>query len=255
MHSPLEQEIIKAVLNLRYQKLHPKVFGSLRHSSGFDYPGVCHANTYEAERADFMRRSLPIEGFSVLDIGANIGYFTLDAILAGAAKVVSIEGGEADCQLINMQAQLLELSHRIEVSRATFDFEDRHQKKYDMILCLNVLHHVGRYFGAPDICLPKAKDKIIEYLNSLSKITKYCWFQMGYNWKGDESLPLFECGLKGEVIAFLKENISEAWRIREIGILDPDTRNYLANDENLERFDNIGEFGNRPLFLLESRED
>ena len=77
--------------------------------------------------------------------------------------------------------------------------------------------------------------------------------QLGFNWKGDRHRPLFASGTKVELIDYVRHSVKGHWRIDNIAVVNPKTRVYEPiNDFNLQRFDTLGEFLNRPLFLLTS---
>lgn len=248
-----KEQLIEIISQKHYQKYHLKVLNLLSELEGYKKVDVFHANTYDDERAKFIFNNLDFNNLKVLDIGANIGYFTFSSIFAGASKVTAIESDKIDSKLIELEAKLLEIDNTIDVIDTPFDFSIKQTKEYDVILCLNVLHHVGRYFDSADLNFKDSKNRIIEYLNLLSFSTKYCWFQVGFNWKGDEKSPLFENGLKDEVIDFINKNISTYWEVKKIAILDDKTLEYDSKNPKMERINKLGEFGNRPLFLLKSK--
>ncbi|MCC8991932.1 MAG: hypothetical protein LM514_05000, partial [Streptococcus sp.] len=98
-----------------------------------------------------------------------------------------------------------------------------------------------------------AKHQMAEKLRQLASHTQYCWLQLGFNWKGDRHQPLFENGRKAELIDFVKGNCDGAWAIEDIAVYDPVGDQYTPICDNLlSRFDELGEFLNRPLFLLRS---
>ena len=79
--------------------------------------------------------------------------------------------------------------------------------------------------------------------------------QLGYNWKGDREKCLFKQGTKEEIISFIKESCDKYWVILEIGIAEKfdNCVVYKAiSDQNKARNDAIGEFLNRPIFIMKS---
>lgn len=133
-----------------------------------------------------------------------------------------------------------------------FDFEQT-GGIYDVALCLNVLHHLGDDFGDQALNIDQAKKTIVKMLQNLSKRVHTCWFQLGFNWKGDRNFPLFAQGLKSEMIDFIQRACSDFWLIEEVAIYDPIHCLYKRESTLLlQRSDDIGEFLNRPIFLLTS---
>jgi hypothetical protein len=254
MITSIEETLLLEIISQKhYQKYHPKVLSLLSELEGYKEVDVFHANTFDEERAKFIFNNLNFEGLKVLDIGANIGYFTFCSVFAGASTVTSIESDEIDSKLIHLETKLLGVLDTVNVIQDSFNFSIKQKSKHDVVLCLNVLHHLGRYFDNTDLSLKDSKNKMVEYLNLLSYSTKYCWFQMGFNWKGDENSPLFDNGLKSEVIDFIHTNCSDYWEVQKIAILDDETMQYSSINPKIQRIDKLGEFGNRPLFLLKSK--
>lgn len=251
-----KKEILEIVSKKHYQKYHPKVLEMLKKIDGFREIGVYHADTFDKERADFMFSKLDFNDLNVLDIGSNIGYFTFSSVFEGASLVTSIENDPIDLRLIELQAELLNKSNNVKAIKESFDFSKKTSDSFDVIFCLNVLHHVGRYFDDANIIQAQAKEKILEYLNFLSFSTSYCFFQLGYNWKGDPKLPLFEYGTKLEVIDFIRTGTKEYWDIEDIGIPEKFDGKIVygeLTDKNIVRDNSMGEFLNRPLFILKKK--
>ena len=121
---------------------------------------------------------------------------------------------------------------------------------------LNVLHHLGDDYGNSSLSLTKAKEDMFKQLNSLAMKTIYCVFQLGFNWKGDRNLCLFESGTKAELLDFVKQGIDTYWIIEKTGIAVKQKDKIIYEDlnkDNIQRDDSLGEFLNRPLFILKSR--
>jgi len=61
-------------------------------------------------------------------------------------------------------------------------------------------------------------------------------------------------GLKEEVIEYIEKGVSNAWNIIHIGIIIPGTGSYENYSETLsEKHTSLEEYGNQPLFILESK--
>lgn len=209
----------------------------------------------EPQRQDYMSIHQPLTDLRVLDIGANTGYFSLAAIEGGAQRVVSQEGNLEHAEFISLCARALGHEGRLEVRPSYFEFSESNvdTECFDLVLCLNVLHHLGDDFGDQTLSLDAAKAEMMSSLNRLATRTHHCWMQLGFNWKGDRHRPLFPNGTKRELIDFVQQGIQGHWNIDRIAVVDPTSRSYVdANTENLQRFDGLGEFLNRPLFLLRS---
>ena len=230
-----------------YQFLHPLLTDAL----DLDYQP---AGKHEMQRQAYMQAHVSVAGKTVLDIGANTGFFSLAALQAGASNVVCVEGNTQHAQFMQACAQILNLSDRMEVRNEYHNFVKETKTHFDVTLCLNVLHHLGDDFGNATLGREEAKQQMIQALNHLASQTKILWFQLGFNWKGDRHAPLFENGLKSELIEFVTNHTSDHWHIQKIAVVHPDTLAYVdATGSMLDRFDQLGEFLNRPLFLMESK--
>jgi SAM-dependent methyltransferase len=230
-----------------YQILHPSLLFQIK----IDYEA---SGKKELERQQYMSEKLQIQGLRLLDIGANTGYFSFAAVAEGAAKVICAEGNTEHAEFIKAAANFLGITDKISVQNAYFNFQKGIGEKFDTILCLNVLHHLGDDFGDQDLTIEQAKLEMISNLNSLATHTNKLWLQIGFNWRGDRTQPLFKNGTKLELIDFIRLGITDFWTVDDISTYDPLHKKYKAIDSNnSSRIDSIGEFLNRPLFLMTSK--
>jgi len=216
--------------------------------------GLRIKSRYELERLEYILKNINIKNTRILDIGGNTGYFTFELIDRGARTVHYYEGNRTHARFVSSAAKALNLENKIEIHNEYFTFTNK-SDKYDVTLVLNVLHHVGDDYGDSELSMEKAKENIIEHLNFLADITEIMVFQMGFNWKGNKELGLFKNGTKAEMIEFIQEGIKNFWEIYKIGIAE--CRNGLIeyndlNKMNISRWDYLGEFLNRPIFIMKS---
>ena len=206
--------------------------------------------TYFTKHVDFSRKS-------VLDIGGNTGYFSFEALEAGASSVHHFEGNTEHSQFVDELAEFLDVKKNVRTTNAYMTFEnDLSDYHYDIVLLLNVLHHLGDDYGDQELSLNKAKEGIIQQLNSLRKNCEYLIFQLGFNWKGDRSTCLFDHGTKSELIDFIKSGIENHYSIENIGIAIKKEGKVVyqeLDEQNIERDDTLGEFLNRPIFILKAK--
>jgi len=130
---------------------------------------------------------------TVLDVGANTGFFALS--LAGDVPGLKVTA----CELNKTHARIIELlaevgGYELPVTDRPADAEhvDRFGH-FDCALHLNILHHAGHDFdGAlvPDRTAFQAY--AVDYLKRFRTTAERMVFQMGYNWRGDKTLPLIE---------------------------------------------------------------
>lgn len=234
-----------------YQLLHPKVAELLPFSE------VQAQSRHESERLDYLVRNFDFRGKVVADIGGNTGYFTFAALEQGAAHVHYFEGNREHALFVETAARRLCLDQRITVEARYIDFaHDQPSCKVDVIFLLNVLHHVGDDYGPNDFSRADALAHISDSLAKLASQARFLIFQLGFNWKGNRNLPLFEHGTKSEMIEFVLAACEGAWDVKKIGIAQREGHVIGYHDldsKNIERDDSLGEFLNRPIFILSSR--
>lgn len=207
---------------------------------------------YENERLKFILDHIDIQDKRVLDVGGNTGFFSFEAIDAGAKEVTYIEGNEPHAKFVKLASEVL--NYNIIVRNEYLDFESEiDDKPFDIVLLFNVIHHIGDDFGDAKISIENAKINMQKCINYFHDKASIVVLQMGYCWKGDINYLLFENGTKKEMISFIEKAISGKWKIQAIGIaekVNEQTEYRLPNKQNIERDDKLGEFRNRPIFVL-----
>lgn len=212
------------------------------------------SSRYEKERLDYIISKINLQGKNILDIGGNTGFFTFESSQRGARNIDFYEGNIAHAQFVELGVEYLGLEDRIHVHKEYYSFEEN-EKKYDIVFLMNVLHHFGDDYGDSSIALDGAKKNIILQLNCMAEKTEYMIFQMGFNWKGNRAKGLFANGTKEELIRYIKEGTKEYWKILDIGVAEmiSGAVSYVdLNNYNKQRKDELGEFLNRPIFIMKS---
>ncbi len=210
---------------------------------------------HEKERLAYIFNNINMENKSILDIGGNSGYFTFEMIENGAKNVRYYEGNKTHCEFVKIASEVLKVEDKIKITNNYFNFDDLDNSKYDIVLLLNVLHHIGDDYGNSALNLEEAKNKIIRHINNIAKISNFLAFQLGFNWKGNKNLGLFENGTKRELIDFIKKGTDSNWEIIKIGAaqsFNGEIEYVDLNEDNIERDDSLGEFLNRPIFIMKS---
>jgi len=207
---------------------------------------------YEMERMIFLKTHLDLKGKKILDVGGNTGFFSFECLDAGATEIVYIEGNTTHATFVKEASN--QLSKNIVVYNKYFNFEESIvEAPFDVVLLFNVIHHLGDDYGDKNISVERAKEKMAECINYFDDKTNFLVLQMGFCWKGDRTKLLFENGTKSEMIKFIEKAIYGKWNILHIGIPeieDSKTIYKVLNSKNIERNDEIGEFRNRPIFIL-----
>ena len=220
-----------------------------------DFSDVKVKSRYEKERFDYISSVIEIKDKTVLDIGGNTGFFTFAEIEEGAKEVYYVEGNKAHTEFVELSARALDILDKVNISNAYYDFYND-KNHYDVCFLLNVLHHLGGDYGDNSISIIRAKELMIEQLNRISCRATTAVFQLGFNWKGNRELCLFENGTKKELIEFVQKGVEGRWSIRKIAVAEryQQTIKYVPIDDvNIKRDDSLGEFLNRPIFILDRK--
>jgi SAM-dependent methyltransferase len=216
---------------------------------------VVTVSRHEKARLEYILNKINICGKTVLDIGGNSGYFTFEFIDHGAGKVHYYEGNSVHAEFVKQASELLETEDKIKITNGYFQFDANYSSRYDVVLCMNVLHHIGDDYGSKALNIENAKKNIAMQLVSLASISDILVLQLGFNWKGNRELGLFANGTKQELIDFVSDIVRNHFEILNIGIADKNENEISykdLNDMNIHRMDELGEFLNRPLFILKS---
>src|SRR5678809_1243614 len=81
-----------------------------------------------------------IKGLTLLDIGSSLGHFCLEALKHGAAAATGLETSPERIRHARQIAAAVDA--KAEYIPADFEQWDAPAKSYDVVLCLNVLHHL-----------------------------------------------------------------------------------------------------------------
>jgi len=219
-------------------------------------PGsVSYKSRHERERLEFLCGKVDFDGRKVADIGGNTGYFAFEILDRGAASVDYFEGNLEHHQFVSHAARLLGLDGRLRTYCRYLDFGVPNLGRYDVVLLLNVLHHIGDDYGDQATGIEQVLPTMRSSLRILARHARRLVFQVGFNWKGDSTLPIFENGSRSDVID-LVASVSDAWEVEAVGIACRNGDKVVYEDlspTNVGRDDSLGEFLNRPLFVLRSR--
>ena len=212
---------------------------------------------YEEERLSFIEKNVDLNTVSKsIDIGGNTGYFSFEVLnRMRSGELDYYEGNFELCEFVRMAADVLEMNDRLHVHNEYYEFKDNNEK-YDLGILLNVVHHLGYDFGKSDFKMEEAKKMMLDSINFFSLNCKVLAFQIGFNWGGDVSKCLYKNGTKKEMIDWLKEGTKDYWDIVRIGVAETSENGIRYNDLNEAnggRRDELGEFLNRPLFIMKSK--
>ena len=232
-----------------YQTLHPAL------SAHIGFPDSYRPRKLlEAERDDFIGRFVDFKGAAVADIGANTGYFTISAMEKGADQITALEGNLHHANFLESCAETMGVSDKIRVQNQYVNFEPYDLPYFDILMCFNVLHHLGDDFR-PETQQKDALEKMGHALRQIVMHARTTIFQIGFNWKGDRNSPLTTNGTKQEIVDFVNQSVQGLKVQVLVGCYDKGSRAYQRmNAQNMARFDDLGEFANRPLFIITNTE-
>lgn len=211
---------------------------------------------YEHERFDYICGKVNFKDKVCCDVGGNTGYFSFAALEQAAKFIYYYDGNCTHANFVTLASQVLQSSHKLKVKSEYINLENKSlNNKVDILFLLNVLHHIGDDYGA--INTNDTLEHIIKVLNNLATQTDTLIFQLGFNWKGNRDLPIFANGTKKEMISFILEYTKNFWSIKCIGVAEKQSDNTIRyndiNDQNINRNDELGEFLNRPIFIMKSK--
>lgn len=209
---------------------------------------------FEKERLKYITGNLDLQEKRILDIGGNTGFFTFESCNIGARSVDYYEGNVSHAYFVENAKKLLDMDDKIMVHPQYYLFEEN-EFKYDIVFCLNVVHHLGSDFGT-ETRMEEAKKLMIKGINQLAAVSKTLVFQMGFNWCGNPKICLFEKGTKEEMEDFIIEETKEYWDVLKIAVVEKVEEDIVYKDiteDNNVRVDSLGEFLNRPLFIMKSK--
>lgn len=228
-----------------YQTIHPALREVLP-----DVGNYKPKKLLEEAREVFVSEHVDFNGKTVADIGANTGYFSVAAALKGAKQIDAFEGNGKHAAFLQIASSAIGIEGRLKVHNQYVSFAPYRLPVYDICLCYNVLHHLGDDFRA-GLPMQVAITEMKAALVSLVSNNKTVVFQMGYNWKGDVRLPLTRNGLKSELISLVHDALGNLpIEVVTACYVSQSQRYEIANKENLKRCDDMGEFANRPLFII-----
>lgn len=209
---------------------------------------------YEKERLDYIMSNVEVNGKKILDIGGNTGYFTFECCNGKEpSKVDYYEGNKEHAQFVELASDILGLSDVIKVHPEYFMF-DNDTEQWDVVFFLNVIHHIGFDFEQ-GVSKEQVKSRMLEHINGMAKYSKLMVFQMGFNWYGNIEKCLFEHGTKKEMEDYIIQGTKGHWKVDRIGIATKNNdvvRYENLNEQNNIRMDALGEFLNRPIFIMRS---
>jgi len=211
--------------------------------------------------------------FSLLDIGANTGFFSLSiAHDFPKSRVTACEVNATHAKFINRVIEHFGLPNISVLCKSADLGGIGGLEPHEIMLNMNVLHHAGCDFDSGCISSPEELSNYGErYLTSCRLVAQRLVFQMGYNWGGNKKTPIVPGLDHGRKLLFSRDLLrSTGWDIESIAVAEkpiesdpisygPLPSEYWANNEHDEPIQNYltgagfrhvwSEFFRRPIFF------
>jgi uncharacterized protein DUF1698 len=197
------------------------------------------------KRYDWISQKINFKNKHILDIGANIGYFSLRFASEKNAYITMYEPQKQHAKAIHKITRLLDIENADIVNEGIAMNDISKLSKFDVILLFNVIQHAGDDYDRNYVTdITEWRSYAVSYLKQLSQKGKFMVFQTGYTWLGSRG-PLCE---NNNIIDFTAKLLNEAgWTIKNCGIIDsilnPKYEDYTIKTQN----------NKHPLFSLKNR--
>lgn len=170
----------------------------------------------DARRFQFLKTVLPREAVTVVEIGANLGYFGLSLAHDRPCKYIGYEPLEFCVSAASALAELGDVSSHCEFRNEPVDLKDiRNLPDADLIIELNVLHHAGALFDKDQMQKLGWRAYGLARLKALRERSARLFFQTG-NSAGNETL--FQ---SIDAVEFVFDLLNSAgWKVRNVGTID-----------------------------------
>ena len=173
----------------------------------------------DSARWDYLSQAFDFSGQTILDVGANTGFFALSiAHRTPEAEVTALEGNENHSRYIETIADHFKMPNMY-VLHQYLGMEDLPSLgQYDTVLLFNVLHHAGVDFDKTYM-----EDKTglsgycTDYMKKLALKCSRVVFQMGYNWGGNKQHPVVQLDDDIGKVTYTAQFMYEAgWEIEKV---------------------------------------
>jgi hypothetical protein len=197
----------------------------------------------DTARYAYLKQVLPwAELASVADIGANTGFFTLSLAHEFPGKrFAAYELNANHCGLMRAVQGHFSMAnvevHNEGLTAGTVDT----LPQYDLMILLNVLHHMGADFDRQEPVDPENfRGHALAMLRQLRHKTRYLALQVGYNLWGDKAQPIVDPADPEAMCRYMVSLLDEAgWSISHFGMYDAARRSYESLPQ--EAFDGAPE--------------
>lgn len=175
----------------------------------------------DTARYRYLVAKLELAGQSLVDVGANTGFFALSfAHHCPEAQVTAVEGNPNHAAFIRRIVELFCLKN-VQVQCAYADRAGSLRlPECDTMLLLNILHHAGADFDRDLVAGPEGVAAYaVEYLQRIRTRARRLVFQMGYDWGGDKRRPIVPAPEDARKVVYTGRLLTAAgWTIRSVAV-------------------------------------
>lgn len=179
-----------------------------------------HSRRLDSQRYDWFSEKLNFENKSILDIGANVGYFSFRLATEKNAKITTYEPFNEHSIAIDRCKRILGIGDEkfrnvnLGVSLADLD----NLEKFDVVLFFNVIQHAGEDFDRDAVqSIDEWRDYALQYLSKLRSTADCLIFQTGYTWLGHNGKLCDEIDTLDFTINLLHD---AGWNIKYCGVVE-----------------------------------
>lgn len=171
------------------------------------------------KRYNWLASKLTNLSGTVVDIGANLGYFTFQLLKDYSVDVIAYEPYEPHARVISIIRELCGYKEtRLRVMNQGVGLREIDLlPESNLLLLLNVIQHAGEDYDADLVrTVDEWRNYAISYLAKLRDKTDMLFFQMGYTWLGHDAKLCSD----DEIIDFTAKLLTDAgWTIKHCGVI------------------------------------
>jgi hypothetical protein len=198
-----------------YQELPPCVLNRLNEIALlFEYQRA--QLPLDSSRYSWIVSNLDTNNLNTIDIGANLGYFSIRLASEANANVHAYEALKEYAKSIELFSKVCDIEDKLKVTQQSLNLNDiTNLKNVDLTLHLNVLHHAGVFFDNKKVKTTSDwYDYSVEHLRLMSAISEKLVIQIGNMWNDQ---VLFDSKYSIDYICDLLDKGN--WDVKKIGII------------------------------------
>ena len=171
----------------------------------------------DSSRYSWIISNLNMKNLNVIDLGANLGYFSVRLASESNANVYAYETLYEYAKSIGVFSKVCGLSNNLKVIQESINLENINELQIvDATLHLNVLHHAGIFFDHEKVTnIDDWYSYAVEHLRSFSAKSEIMVIQIGNMWNDK---VLFDSQYSVDYICELLNQSN--WDVDKIGLIN-----------------------------------